>query len=68
MDKAYFNYVLFEEGKKILFNIVDLSGISFMNTDITRVRFNDRARWGKGQDKFRVFEECTSRSSFKKKI
>jgi len=62
MDKAYFNYVLFEEGKKILFDI------SFMNKDITRVRFNDRARWGKGQDKFRVFEECTSRSSFKKKI
>jgi hypothetical protein len=27
-----------------------------MNTDITRVRFSDRARWGK-QDMFKVFEE-----------
>lgn len=26
------------------------------NTDITRVRFSDRARWGK-QEKFKVFEE-----------
>lgn len=50
-DKANFNYVLFEDGKKILFGIEDLSRVSFMNTDITRVRFNDRARWGK------VFEE-----------
>jgi uncharacterized protein YjbI with pentapeptide repeats len=56
-DRAYFNYVLFEDGRKILFGIDDLSRVSFMNTDITRVRFNDRARWGKGQDKFKVFEE-----------
>lgn len=27
-----------------------------MNTDITRVMFSDRARWGK-EDKFKVFEE-----------
>ena len=55
--KAYFNYVLFEDGKKILFGeLEDLSQFSFMNTDITRVRFSDRARWGK-QDKFKVLEE-----------
>jgi hypothetical protein len=41
-DKVYFNYVLFEDGKKILFGIEDLSNFSFMNTDITRVRFSDR--------------------------
>jgi uncharacterized protein YjbI with pentapeptide repeats/uncharacterized protein YeeX (DUF496 family) len=56
-DKAYFNYVLFEDGKKILFGeIEDLSNFSFMNTDITRVRFSDRARWGK-DDKFKVTDE-----------
>ena len=53
---AYFNYVLFEDGKKILFAIEDLSKVFFMNTDITRVRFSDRARWGK-DDKFKVLEE-----------
>ena len=56
-DKAYFNYVLFEDGKKVLFGeIEDLSNFSFMNTDITKVRFSDRARWGK-KDKFKVVEE-----------
>ena len=54
--KDNFNYVLFEDGKKILFGIEDLSQFSFMNTDITRVRFSDRARWGK-KDKFKVVEE-----------
>jgi len=58
-DKANFNYVLFEDGKKILFGIDDLSRVSFMNSDITRVRFSDRARWGKGQDNFKVFDEET---------
>jgi hypothetical protein len=28
-----------------------------MNTDVTRVRFSDSARWGKGKDKFKVVEE-----------
>lgn len=55
-DKACFNYVLFEDGKKILFGIEDLSKFSFMNTDITRVRFGDRARWGE-KDKFKVVEK-----------
>jgi hypothetical protein len=50
--------VLFDDGKKILFDIEDLSNFSFMNTDITRVRFNERARWGTN-DKFKVFEEQT---------
>jgi hypothetical protein len=56
-DGASFNYVLFEDGKKILFDgIDDLSNFSFMNTDITRVRFSDRARWGK-EDKFKITDE-----------
>jgi uncharacterized protein YjbI with pentapeptide repeats len=55
-DQAFFNEVLFEDGRKIQFKIEDLSKISFINTDITRVRFNDRARWGK-DNRFKVIEE-----------
>ena len=54
--KTSFNYVLFEDGKKIFFETDNLSNVSFMNTDITRVRFSDRARWG-DNDRFKVIEE-----------
>jgi hypothetical protein len=39
-----FNYVLFEGKEKIYFDIENLSNVSFMNTDITGVRFSDEAR------------------------
>lgn len=48
---------MFENGKKILFGeIEDLSNFSFMDTDMSRVRLSDRARWGK-DDKFKVTDE-----------
>ena len=43
--KTKFNYVLFEGKEKIYFNVESLSNVSFMNTDITGVRFSDKARW-----------------------
>jgi hypothetical protein len=43
-----FNYVLFEGKEKIYFDIENLSNVSFMNTDITGVRFRDKARWRRG--------------------
>jgi uncharacterized protein YjbI with pentapeptide repeats len=43
---ASFNYVLFEGKEKVIFDIENLSNVSFMNTDITGVRFRDEARWG----------------------
>jgi hypothetical protein len=58
--KTFFNNVLFEDGKKILFNTEDLSKVSFANTDITHVRFIETARWGKGKkdkDRFKIIEE-----------
>ena len=33
-DMAYFRYVLFEDGKKILFEAENLSKVSFMNTEL----------------------------------
>jgi Pentapeptide repeats (9 copies) len=66
-DMAYFSYVLFEDGKKILFEAEDLSRVSFMNTDITRVRFSDRARWGTLKDKFKVIEEEMLEEDVRKK-
>jgi hypothetical protein len=38
-----FNYVLFEANEKIIFDVHDLSKVSFANTDITRVRFSEIA-------------------------
>jgi hypothetical protein len=39
-------------------SIKDLSNVSFMNTDITKVRFNVNARWGiNAKDKFKVKDE-----------
>jgi hypothetical protein len=40
--------------------VQDLSKVSFANTDITRVRFSETARWGMGRkdkDRFKVIEE-----------
>ena len=43
---AEFHNVLFEEPEKTVFDVNDLSNVSFLNTDITRVRFSDGVRWG----------------------
>jgi hypothetical protein len=44
-EETRFNYVLFEAKERIIFEVQDLSKVSFMNSDITRVRFSDKARW-----------------------
>ena len=46
-----FNYTLFEAKEKIIFEVQDLSNVSFMNSDITRVRFSDKARWRRKKEK-----------------
>jgi hypothetical protein len=45
-SKTEFHYVLFEGKEKVIFEIENLSNVSFMNTDLTGVRFSDKARWG----------------------
>lgn len=46
-----FNFVIFENGEKILFDVDNLSKVSFMNTDITRVRFGASVDWNEGEYK-----------------
>jgi hypothetical protein len=50
-----FNYVLFEGKEKIIFGIVNLSNVSFLNTDITGVRFSDKAGWGEKKVEYGKF-------------
>jgi hypothetical protein len=54
--RTEFRYAYFEPTENVVFNVEDLSKVSFMNTDITRVRFSDKARWGE-RDKFKIIEE-----------
>jgi uncharacterized protein YjbI with pentapeptide repeats len=44
--RSSFNYVLFRDPENILFQTDELSQISFMNTDISRVRFGENVKWG----------------------
>jgi hypothetical protein len=60
---------LFEGKEKVIFEIENLSNVSFMNTDMTGVRFSDKARWGTiefdkfwggkkaKEDKFKIIDE-----------
>jgi uncharacterized protein YjbI with pentapeptide repeats len=47
--RTAFNYVLFDGKEKVYFEIENLSNVSFMNTDLTGVRFSDKARWRMGR-------------------
>jgi uncharacterized protein YjbI with pentapeptide repeats len=52
---AKFNYVLFEGKQKVIFDIENLSNVSFINSDITGVRFSDKARWGEKKVEYDKF-------------
>jgi uncharacterized protein YjbI with pentapeptide repeats len=51
-----FRYVVFEDGEKVDFGTKDLSNVSFLNTDITRVKFAENVYWG-GEKGFTVIDE-----------
>src|SRR6185436_1955444 len=53
-ERADFKFVIFQSGETVLFDVEDISKVSFMNTDISKVRFGDDLYWGK-QD--RVVDE-----------
>jgi hypothetical protein len=48
--------VLFEKPNQIVFDGNDMSNVSFINTDIAKVKFELDTRWGP-EDKFKVIEE-----------
>jgi hypothetical protein len=48
--------VTFENPNKNIFEVQDMSRVSFVNTDITGIRFGDNVRWD-GTDNFQVIEE-----------
>jgi hypothetical protein len=49
--------------EKVIFEIENLSNVSFMDTDITGIRFSNKARWGGGEeentkeDRFKIVDE-----------
>jgi len=66
LDKSYFSgmfeditcfqHVTFESPNKNIFEVQDMSRVSFVNTDITGIRFGDNVQWG-GKGKFQAIEE-----------
>jgi uncharacterized protein YjbI with pentapeptide repeats len=55
-SRTRFNYALFRGDEKTYFDTADLSKVSFLNTDITKVRFGEYVAWGK-KDRFRIVDE-----------
>lgn len=53
--EASFHSILFNSQNKVLYN-GDLSNVTFLDTDITRVRFGDDVFWGK-TDQFEIYDE-----------
>ena len=53
-DKAEFHSVIFKNPQNILFDKINLENISFLNSDITRVRFGDNVIWG---EEYKIFDE-----------
>jgi uncharacterized protein YjbI with pentapeptide repeats len=59
-SETLFNHVLFDKPQKIIFDVSDLSKVSFLNSDITRIRFSDKTRWAEPSNKeeyLKIIEE-----------
>jgi pentapeptide repeat protein len=65
-SETKFSYVSFDEGDKVIFDVRDLSKVSFMNTDITRLKFGENVMWGTNQkDQFVINDERKLERSLK---
>lgn len=53
---ALFNFVTFENPRETIFEVKDMSNVSFINTNITEIRFSDIVTWG-GIDNYQIIEE-----------
>jgi len=59
---TFFHDVFFKNQEKIIFDVDDLSKVSFLNSDITKVRFGERVRWA-GKDGFTIVDEIILKDS-----
>jgi uncharacterized protein YjbI with pentapeptide repeats len=59
-----FRYTLFEQQNKVVFDNSILAKVSFADSDITKIRFGDKIRWG-GKDKFMIMDEEELRNKAK---
>lgn len=55
-DAILFTYTIFEQPSKVMFDVHDLSQVSFAGSDISKVTFTDRVRWGR-KDGLKIIEE-----------
>jgi hypothetical protein len=55
-DEAIFRYTIFEQPSKTLFDVDNLSNVSFAGTDISKVTFTDKVKWGV-EDDLTIIEE-----------
>lgn len=60
-----FRNVVFENGENTDFAAIDLSNVSFLGTDITRVKFHDDVKWG-GDDNLTVIDERELKSDYER--
>jgi len=56
LDFSRINFVKFEKPEQVFFQEIDLANVSFANTDISRLNFGDKVRFG-GNDKNTIIEE-----------
>lgn len=54
--EVLFKYTIFEQPAKTMFDVYDLSKVSFAGTDISKVTFTDKVKWG-GKDHLKIIEE-----------
>ncbi|MGN6624943.1 MAG: pentapeptide repeat-containing protein [Candidatus Nitrosocosmicus sp.] len=54
---TYFNYVTFGKPNEVRFEVEDMSLVSFINTDITEIRFSGKTSWNKDRRQLKVVEE-----------
>jgi uncharacterized protein YjbI with pentapeptide repeats len=71
-SETFFNYITFGNPSKVTFESEDMSKVSFINTNITKIAFSDKTTWS-GKDKFTIIEEqwlednCSRKNNIEKR-
>ena len=63
-----FNYVLFRDPENVIFQTYDLSHVSFLHTDISRIKFGENIKWNfleKSRHRIREKWQRVNNSEFK---